>query len=371
MRDRLDKIYDAANSRPRRPLTREERAFISNELLMSTVDYCYWSSRYCHIILNDGGLGTLTPWGTQEVVLQRIAQREEECWAAYDAGEPVEGILIVQHKARQLGATALWRGLIMHRLTTTKHIRGITASIDDDKIEALSLRDKRILENLPWWMRPSIGFDTKGGHLQFDKLDSTLIYQDFRQMSGLGQGEAFELGHMTECASHPYPGTLEHDFFPTIPQSLLSLHGMESTAEGRKNWWHDFTERVRNGHSRRWVYIFVPWYAEPTKYRAKPPSGWQPSQLSLLHAQKVHDTSPQFLMGRSVMLTPEQLYWWESTRAEYQRGGSLNLFYTAYPSTPEESFQHTTVSAFSSELLEELRAHTLGGEPYELRYSRG
>ena len=87
--------------------------------------------------------------------------------------------------------------------------------------------------------------------------------------------------------------------------------------------------------------------------------------FALLHAQKVHDTSPEYV-GRAVMLPRENLYWWETTRESYRKGDKLNFFLTNFSATPEESFQHSTQSAFSAEFLAELRDRTRPGVPYEI-----
>ena len=87
--------------------------------------------------------------------------------------------------------------------------------------------------------------------------------------------------------------------------------------------------------------------------------------MSLLHAQKVHDTSAA-MVGHTVMLPRENLYWWESTRQAYKDGSKLNFFYTSYAATPEESFQHANVSAFAADFLEDMRLRTHPGQTYEI-----
>jgi len=67
-----------------------------------------------------------------------------------------------------------------------------------------------------------------------------------------------------------------------------------------------------------------------------------------------------------VLLSKETLYWYETTRQEYQDAGKLNLFLTNYAATPEESFQHTNISAFSTEVIEKIRLGTKLGVPYEI-----
>jgi hypothetical protein len=337
-----------------RQFTAEELAFVKNEQIMSKFDFLYWASRYGYFIGEGGVFQRFNPWESQSIVLRLIAKIEEEMYDRLDKGQPIDGILIDAHKARQLGLTQLAQLLIGHRTTTTDHIRGLLASVDDQKVFDLFQRFERIIDNLPYWMKPSKTYHEKGKHLYFDKLDTRIVVQDSRQMSGLGQGEQFEVSHLTEVASWENPLTIEHDFEPTLAQSIRTLSIRESTAQGRVGWWYDTITHHVNGGTSRWHLCFIPYYAEPTKYRRQPPDNWNPSNLSLQHAQKVYETSEKFV-GKKIMLSKETLYWHETTRAQYQEKGILNLFLTNYASTPEESFQHTTQSAFDSDLLDYMR----------------
>lgn len=351
----------------KRSLTKEEQSFIRNERLVSQQDFSYWVERYCTIArdaVEGGGIGPFRLWESQQILLRRIAECEERGVEAWSRRETADGILIVDHKDRQVGHTMLARALLMHRLTLHPHTRGMAASVDDDKVQELYDRDKLIWDNLPWYLKPSLEFDVKAAHLYFGILGSRLLYQQGKQQSGLGQGRQFDVAHITEVASLPYPAMLEHDFFPTLPQNPYTLCLLESTAQGRGNYWHDFTERVRRGRTTRWVYVFVPYYAEKKKYRRTAPSTWHPSELTLLHAKRVYETSREFT-GQDVLLSRETLYWYETTRQEYQDAGRLNLFLTNYAATPEESFQHTTLSAFSTEVMERIRLDCRPGVAYE------
>lgn len=366
--EHLKKVWDEAKGELRRPLKPEEKEFIRNERLMASIDYLYWT-RYAWIIADGavgGGLQRFVLWASQQIIFDVIAEMEEEMADAWARGEPVDGILLAIHKARQLGATMLWRTLIMHRLTTQPHVLGVTASIDDQKVLNLYERDHRILANLPWFLTPSIGFDEKAQHIVFDKLDSSLLYQEYVQKTGLAQGEQYLVGHMTEVASADAAAyMLEHHYFPAIPQSPFALHGMESTAQGRGNWWHEFVEETRKGGTR-WRLVFVPYYAEPQKYRRKPPEGWVPTEVSMLHAKRVFETSQEYI-GRALMLPKEQLYWWETTREEYRRKNELHFFLTNYCATVEESFQHSGHRIFPPELIESMRSQTGWPQAYEVR----
>lgn len=352
----------------KRPLSDEERLFIASERVLSQLDYRYWAERYATIERDPevgGGIAPILLWGPQEIALEAIMRAELAMHEALERGEPVEGIRIAWHKARQLGATMMMRTLLMHRATNGPGFRSISASVDEDKIFELYRRDKTILEGLPWFLKPSVGFDVKAEHLEFDRLKSFLLYQQSQQKTGLGQGRQFQGAHLTECAFWPYPAMIHGDFIPTLPRAASTLVGLESTANIRDDWWHGFTEDARNGGKPGWIYLFVPWYAEPAKYRRQPPEGWQPSQIALDHARKVHETSTEWV-GHPVLLSKEQLYWWESEREAYRKDGKLRFFLANWCATPEESFQHAGCSAFPDEYLERVRLQTQIGIPYEI-----
>ncbi|KKK57307.1 hypothetical protein LCGC14_3055780, partial [marine sediment metagenome] len=99
--------------------------------------------------------------------------------------------------------TAICRSLSAHRLTTVPGVRVLAGSVDEDKVMELYTRDKTILDNLPWWLKPEIKYDEKGAHIHFGKLSSKVLYQVGSQKSGVGQGRQFDVIHLTECASWP------------------------------------------------------------------------------------------------------------------------------------------------------------------------
>lgn len=358
-------------------LTQEERLFIRNERVLSALDFRYWS-HYATIQQDGGGICNFDrPWESTEILLCFIAKVEEEMHDYIERGEmtprmipnqpkpAVPGILIAINKARQLAATTLGRLITMHRITLQPQRRSLAASVDEDKIQEMYDRDKLIYDNLPFFIKPELLYDEKRAHIHLNGLNSRVLYQVGSQKSGVGTGRQIDIHHLTELSTWTNPESLEVDFFPTIPRSITTFGLEESTPYGRGNWWHEWTEKVRRGYSERWRYIFIPWYAEPSKYRAQPPVDWKPSEVALLHAQKVYDTSPEFV-GHHVMLPRENLYWWETTRDEYQRGDKLNFFLTSYAATPEESFQHAGVSAFPADFLETLRNHTKPGRAHEI-----
>lgn len=93
---RLDK-----HERPNPALTADEHAFITNEAILSKVDFEYWATGYAKIIRPDHGLSPLFPlWESQDLILKEIARVEEDHWKQ---NHP-DGLLFNILKGRQLGA---------------------------------------------------------------------------------------------------------------------------------------------------------------------------------------------------------------------------------------------------------------------------
>jgi hypothetical protein len=357
--------------------THDDLAFIRNEQVLSQQDF-YYALRYFQIErdgVEGGGVGPFsqTFWESQQILLNLIAKLEEKNIDYYDKGYPCDGILIADNKGgRQLGHTMIARAIICHRLVFWPHTRAMSASVDEDKTLELYSRDKLILDHLPFFLKPagwgdrSTGFDKKAEHIQFgEEHGSRILYQHGKQQSGIGTGRQFDVSHLTEVSQFPYPRQIELDFLPTIPQHPYSFCILETTPQGRKNWWYAFAERCRKKRMPRWSYMFVPFYAEPKKYRRHPPDGWKPNEQTLQTAWKVYNTSEE-LVGKPVTLERDQLYWWESMYNEALENNSLNLFLSNYSITPEQSFQSTTQSAVRSDILDWMRTTSTEGIAYEV-----
>lgn len=360
--NRLAELWDPAKGLLR-PLQKEEQEFIRNERLMCAVDWHYWS-RYAWILpdaaVGSGDLMRFAPWPSQQLILDEVARLEEIAYEQYLQKQPQDGILIAVPKARQEGISIIAALLKMHRLTMSPFTLAVTASENLDKRTALYQRDERLHTHLPWWLRPErTEPDIINERLTFGKLDSSVLYQDYAQKSSLAAGEQYLIGHMSELAQGDQGSVnrfMELDYFPAIPQSWRTLHILESTPAGAGGWWHPFIMSNYAGDGR-WKVKFVPWYALTFKYTRNPPLDWEPNQHTLIHAQKVRDTSPEYI-GRMVELSKEQLYWWETTREEYRKKGSLPIFLTNYPATLEESFQFSSDSIFDYETIDYYRTRT-------------
>lgn len=346
--------------------TAQEWAYITNERLLCKFDFRYWSSRYAYIqiVPPDGGqvrVDRLGNWGfmrSQEALLKRVADDEEAMYDAYDRGESIFGLLYFVHKARQTGFTAVARMMEKQRTCFWPDTRALAASSNDDMVHELYQRDKVMYDNLPWFLKPKIQYDTKDAELAFEGISTSTLYHQGNQKGGMGTGRTISVAHLTECAlwdentagHYSNTGRILTDLFPAIPKTLNTLYIMESTALGIGGFWYDQVELIRAGKSR-FKLFFCPWYAADEKYTQTPPFDWEPSEFVLTVAQTVAQTSEEYL-GYKMELTREQMCWYDSVMDEHTN--RLFTFFSNYPTTIEESFQNSGDCAFSYELLAEL-----------------
>ena len=371
---RLQKKYE--ESKGQAALTPRESDFIKNEQRLCRLDFRYWALRYGFIELDTsvsttGGTGVIPEfWPSQERALDLIAKREEESYRELAEHGFTDGIMAVWHKTRQQFATATMRLITGHRMSLHRGTRAIAASLDDTKVGELYKRDHIWLDNLPWFLKPELQFDVKNGGMTFDKLKSTITYQQANQEAGVGTGQQFDISHMTEVALWPDPWRLQFDFMPAVPKSVSTFVAFESTANGRGqyNFWHQFTESIRKREEgfERWVYIFTPWFLNSNKNRLIAPEGWEPNEAAKEHAELIENTSAEFTGGETYRVGKNQLYWWQNEQSQAKKLGTLNIFYTNYPATPEQSFQHSAMAALPIDTIEYMRSTSLMGMPYNL-----
>jgi hypothetical protein len=404
MLEHLKSITDPRTGQFTRDLTRDEQRFIDNEITMCQLDFRYACENYFYIQpapveqgpegwadLEDKpsqGSSSLVRFqlnAMQETLMAKLAELEELCYEQAARGVPVNGILLILHKARQLGASTFFQALGYHRIGYWGGLNGLTASIDQTGTESMHRRFERIFDNLPVWMRARVKFWPKDQGVTFES-GSVMELQNGTQKKDLGKGETWHYFHVTECAVFDRPDDhFDEGLFPAVPFGFQGgipvLGGMESTAKGKLGWWYDFVTQVMSGTAEggmgRFSSFFAPFYlidiseaatGQRSKYRMDPPVDWSPAPPTVLMAEKVWETSPQFTLSKQrVRLSREVMYWYERTRLQYYKKGKLNLFLQNYPTTPEESFQHTSAGAFSNETIERLDLNCSHYDPLPYR----
>lgn len=336
-----------------RPLSTDEQVFVANERLLTKIDYRYWGERYCVIQADGQRLKPMFPlFESQELILAEVARVEEQRWRD---GHP-DGLLFNVLKGRQLGASTLVQSMICHRVTTHGHVKGLIASDvpDNSGSQGLFGMLERVYEHLPWWLKPRERFHTKDHHLVLEN-GSSVIVESGKSMKGglqeqggqkgqLGRSKTYSVGHLSELSTWEYPETIRDSLMWAIPRTPRTLLGRESTAKGRYNFWHKEWLLAEQGLGR-FFNIFVPFYAERSKYWLPYPTSWEPSADTLAFAARASEVGPRY-MHRQVDLSKEQLYWYEREKAAAEANGELYKFLEEMPAEPSEAFQYSGRSIF-------------------------
>jgi hypothetical protein len=261
--------------------------------------------------------------------------------------------------------STLVQSLLAHRATTQGHVRGLIASDvpQNSGSEGLFGMLELLVARLPWWLVPLETFHTKNHHIMW-KNGSRVVVESGRSMKGglqdeggekgqIGRSRTYSAVHLSEIATWERPEQINSSLLPAIPRTPRTLCVRESTAAGRHNYWHTEWTLAAEGKDARFQNIFIPWYAEATRYWLPYPTDWTPTADTLAFAARAAQHGPTYL-HRSVVLSKEQLYWYEIERGAAVARDELYKFLSEYPSEPEEAFQSSGRSIFSVATMDRL-----------------
>lgn len=359
MKRELDRIWDPEKRQRIRAPSQEEQTFITNEQLLCTLDYRYAAERYIWINADGQRLQPMSPlWESQELILQALAREEYQRWQTHHP----DGLLANILKGRQLGCSTLIQSLLAHRCLTRSQVRTLIASDvpQNSGSEGLFGMLELVVEQWPWWLKPVERFHTKNRHIMWAN-GSRVVVESGKSMKGglleeggekgnIGRSKTYSAAHLSEITTWERPEQINSSLLPAIPQSPQTLCVRESTALGRNNYWHQEWNLAAEGDDPRFVNIFIPWYAEQSKYWLPCPEGWIPSDDTLGFARRAQIEGPKY-MHRPVSIRKEQLYWYELQKRAAVKREELYRFLSEYPAEPEEAFQNSGRSIFSVETI--------------------
>lgn len=342
-----------------RRLTEEETTFLAATPLRCTIDFPYFGSRFCMIDDEGHGLRPLFPlWESQIFVLDQLAQLEKARWGTHP-----DGLLLNVLKARQLGVSTLAEALVAHRILFQPDTRGLSGADVEEQAGYLFRMVGRLYDHLPYFLKGARLTFVKNREATFDNgsylktawgKSTRGALQSVTGQEGtkgaIGRGQTFSVIHISELATWDNPSQLDTALLPAVPISPDTLAIFESTAEHAGDWWHQHWQVSTEGLGR-FTNVFIPWGVEPKKYSLPAPETWVPSSATLEQAKK-SERELQKWLGRAVTLTKDQLYWYERTRALYEKKNDLGGFLKEYPSDDHECFQYAGKSIFSFSQLD-------------------
>ncbi len=336
--------------------TEDERKWIRNERAISQVDYNYYATRYA-FIQAENKIFHYKPQLSQQIVNHVRGKLEDLGWA----------IMMQILKARQVGITTDSQIAVGHRTWFNENIVAVTGSCEKDKSEIMLEKYRLLYEHLPWWMRPAITRDRSGSFMRFGGLNSQLVVQHGRQMTGIGRGNTPGVVHLSEIAEFENPEDLiDAGLLPGIHENPEILFILESTANGPHNWWYDtwqFSKANFWEGRAQLCPLFLPWFTRPDIYptpgwlKQHPvPVDWIAVSATIAHAERAakavraNDDMRKFF-SENWRMPREQMWFWEVKREEHRAKGILDVFQREYCADDMESFSASGLSVFDVDTL--------------------
>lgn len=353
----------------KRPLLPDESQFIRNERILCPLDYNHWAGNYHRI--RDSNTLEMTKFKrnfAQEVLHGVVSELEL-------AQHPV---MLQSLKARQLGITTYSGSIGEHRALFIKNTSGVLASSDEDKTWKLSEMFQRSLREMPWWLLPPDFKQFNSGEVFVESpiQNMTISIQHGRQTSGISRGDTVNYFHLSEIPDFDDPEALiDASLLNALHPTELTFGILESTANGRNDYWHKKWQANLRKHSIGTglvTPIFLPWYMGTDIYPTKSwlrripiPTLWTPPEFIIQHAAKAREyvlANPPLwkALGQDWHLPLEQAWWYWITYQDAKAEGELALakFYSETPANDLEAFQSKLGSVFSIELTQKYQDST-------------
>ncbi len=255
-------------------------------------------------------------------------------------------------KARQMGLSTLFEGIIFHDTTTNENKTSLIIAHEETASSNLFQMSKLYYENLPDVIKPMKKY-ANGKVLAFE--NPTADEREKTENPGLrskisiataGAGEAGRSAtihnlHASEVAFFPDAKTTMLGLLQSVPDEPNTMVVLESTANGVGDWFHEMWQKATRGEND-FIPIFLPWFMDPgytRPFRTDSERKQFIDEVNSISRDANGNTIRTFeydLMQKHG-LTYEQLNWRRYTIANKCQGDE-ELFMQEYPSTPEEAF---------------------------------
>jgi hypothetical protein len=356
----FDDLWDGETGRLSRRLTDEEQRFISNERRLCALDYRYWTENFHWIVDKEQKPVRFKRNIAQGILLQIWSEFEEQARAIH----------VQNLKARRLGVSTETEAATQHRFQFHPHSNCVVASSDPDKSVSMAKMIDFSLQKQPWWLVGQEGRQSKNMLAEFKDINTSLTIQAGNQFTGVARGATPSVVHLSELASWVDPESLvDAALYRAIIDHPDVFCILESTAEGRGNWWHRTWEQNKKDWDRgrgRVRPVFLPWYIgtdlypSATDLRARPiPADWTPTDRTIRHAERARSyvlANPLLFKylakGDREWRMPKAQMWFHEIEYETALAKKeLNLFLSELPADDIEAFQSEAISVVGQEVI--------------------
>jgi len=281
----------------------------------------------------------------QKIVLDKIRECEEK--------NKLKRFIVL--KARQMGLSTLFEGLIFHDTSTNSFKNSMIIAHEDKATQNLFAMSKLYLDEIPEVIRPMIKYSNEKA-LVFENPSNEIAEKNKNpglrskitvstagatKNDAVGRSSTVHNLHASEVAFFPDARLTMLGLLQCVPDEMNTLVVLESTANGVGDWFHGMWQKATRGENE-FIPVFLPWFIDPT-YIKPFSSDVEKTQFidEVNTIGKDSKGNPIRTYEYDLMvkndLTYEQLNWRRWTIANKCQGDEF-LFMQEYPSTADEAF---------------------------------
>lgn len=298
----------------------------------------------------------------QNIVMDIIEKDEE-------AKRPKRYIVL---KARQMGLSTLFEGLIFHDTSTNENKNSLIIAHEEGASSNLFNMSKLYYDYIPDVIKPMKKY-ANGKVLSFENPtnddEAKAKNPGLRSKIAIATAGSGEVGrsstthnlHASEVAFFPDAKVTMLGLLQSIPDQPNTLVVLESTANGIGDWFHEMWQKAERGENE-FTPIFLPWFIQDEYTRAFRTDAEREQFIDEVNtigkdAQGRDIRTYEWELMNKHDLTYEQLNWRRWTIQNKCQGDEM-LFMQEYPATPEEAFISSGRPKFNIPALKKYQTKT-------------
>jgi hypothetical protein len=301
-----------------------------------------------------------------------IAQREliGRVITLLESGQPVRIIIL---KARQMGLSTAVEAIIYWWTTTHKNITSAIIAHEDVASKNLYNMFKRYYDNSNPLFKPSRKYDTRSD-LTFALEDAdgnqiglnSVIKTATAKNTSAGRSDTIQLLHGSEVASWDNGEELVASLLQTVPVRPNTMIFLESTAEGRGNFFYKQWTKSVKGETVFEPFFFPWWIQDEYEMEGEDIAEWSPDEKDIIELMreglKIGDTVYQISEDKIQAKMRFRRY------KEREFAATPERLLQEYPSTAHEAFIASGQTVFNIKALSHMEKQC-GDEKSDKKYT--
>jgi len=280
-------------------------------------------------------------------------------------------IRIIVLKARQMGLSTAIEALIYWYTTTNKNVTAAIIAHEDPASRNLYNMFKRYYDNSNPLFKPNRKYDTRSD-LTFGLQDkdgneiglNSVIKTATAKNTGAGRSDTIQLVHGSEVAFWDNGEELVGSLMQTVPFRKNTMIFLESTANGRGNFFAKMWDKSVKGDSVFETFFFPWWIQEEYEFPGDKIEEYTPDEQDVVDLMREGIT-----IGNEHYVVPEDKI---DDKIRFRRHkerefvASPELLYQEYPSTPHEAFIASGSTVFNVKALAHMEKQTKDAPTYTI-----